>query len=139
MPVLVVIVRFVHVVETRGNVFELWRQQKATGHPFEITDVRMERHFNTIEMVQDFFEHMMAEMRGGEVFIPDVPREKVIDRFHKIYGKGAPYKEIGIRRNERLYDPLYTEEEAPFVETKKGYFLIDYKKIRRSFTGTYQE
>jgi FlaA1/EpsC-like NDP-sugar epimerase len=127
------IARFVNVVETRGNVFELWRQQKAQGKTLEITDVRMERHFNTIPQVQDLFELMLADMKGGEVFIPDIPKEKVIDRFHKIYGKQERYVEVGIRRNEKLYDPLFTEEEAPFVEQREGHLVIDYKKIRQSF------
>lgn len=129
------IARFVNVEETRGNVFELWRQQVAAGQVPEITDVRMERHFNTIAKVQDLFDAMLREMRGGEVFIPDVPKQRVLDRFQQIYGPNHPYKEVGIRRNEKLYDPLHTDEEAPFVERRDGYLVIDYNRIRESYAA----
>lgn len=129
------IARFVNVEETRGNVFELWRQQIASGQVPEITDLRMERHFNSIEKVQTLFDHILSDMRGGEVFIPDVPKLRVIDRFQQIYGKDHPYRIVGIRRNERLYDPLYTEEEAPFVDRRDGYLVIDYNRIREAYAA----
>lgn len=129
------IARFVNVEETRGNVFELWRQQIAAGHIPEITDLRMERHFNTVEKVQDLFEHILADMRGGEIFIPDVPKMRVIDRFQQIYGREHPYRVVGIRRNEKLYDPLHTDEEAPFVEQRGGYLVIDYNRIREAYAA----
>jgi UDP-N-acetylglucosamine 4,6-dehydratase len=129
------IARFVNVEETRGNVFELWRQQIANGQTPEITDLRMERHFNTIPKVLELFDRILDEMRGGEVFIPDVPKVRVIDRFQQLYGKDHPYKEVGIRRNEKLYDPLYTDEEAPFVEKREGYLVIDYNRIRESYAA----
>jgi FlaA1/EpsC-like NDP-sugar epimerase len=129
------IARFVNVEETRGNVFELWRQQIAAGQVPEITDLRMERHFNSIEKVQDLFEHILSDMRGGEVFIPDVPKLRVIDRFQQLYGPSHPYRVVGIRRNEKLYDPLYTDEEAPFVERRSGYLVIDYNRIREAYAA----
>lgn len=129
------IARFVNVEETRGNVFELWRQQIAAGQAPEITDLRMERHFNTIEKVQDLFEHILRDMRGGEVFIPDVPKLRVIERFQQLYGANHPYRVVGIRRNEKLYDPLYTDEEAPFVERRDGYLVIDYNRIREAYAA----
>jgi len=133
------IARFVNVEETRGNVFELWRQQIAAGQAPEITDLRMERHFNTIEKVQDLFEHILRDMRGGEVFIPDVPKLRVIERFQQLYGANHPYRVVGIRRNEKLYDPLYTDEEAPFVERRDGYLVIDYNRIREAYAARLAE
>ncbi len=128
------IARFVNVVETRGNVFEAWREQKEQGRPFEITDIRMERHFNTVANVQTFFEKIMLRgINGGEIFIPDVPKQKVIDVLFEIYGKDAPYIEIGARLNERLYDPLYTAEEHPFIKKFDGYLKIDYRQLQASF------
>jgi len=122
------IARFVNVEETRGNVFELWREQQKYGLPFEITDVRMVRHFNTVKRVQQFFVDIIPIIKNGQIFIPDVPKSKVIDRFHEIYGD-APYIEVGIRKNEKLYDPLATDEEVQRIITKDGYFIIDYSKF----------
>ena len=42
-------VRLVNVVETRGNVFELWEKQEAAGQPLTVTDRRMRRYFMTIQ------------------------------------------------------------------------------------------
>jgi UDP-N-acetylglucosamine 4,6-dehydratase/5-epimerase len=127
------IARFVNVVETRGNVFEAWREQESQGRPFEITDVRMERHFNTIKNVQDFFEEIVTSFGNGEILIPNVPKRKVVDVLFETYGVGTPFIEIGTRLNERLYDPLYTNEEAPFVENEGRFLRINYRKVKASF------
>jgi FlaA1/EpsC-like NDP-sugar epimerase len=127
------IARFVNVVETRGNVFEAWREQEQKGVPFELTDARMERHFNTIANVQDFFEAIIKNPGNGAILIPDVPKRKVIDVMFELYGADCGYIEIGARLNERLYDPLYTVEEAPFVEKLAGYLKIDYRRVKASF------
>jgi UDP-N-acetylglucosamine 4,6-dehydratase/5-epimerase len=132
------IARFVNVVETRGNVFEAWREQEQQQRPFELTDKRMERHFNTIANVQDFFEEIIVDLGNGAILIPDVPKRKVIDVLFELYGADCEYIEIGTRLNERLYDPLYTGEEAPFVEKLGGYLKIDYRRVKASFQQKHQ-
>ena len=117
------VARFVNVEETRGNVFDLWRKEHRAGLPLSLTDERMERHFNTEAGVVSLFKYIIDTFEGGEVFIPNVPKLKVIDKMRSIYGD-CEYNIVGIRKNEKLYDPLMTEEETGRSDLVSNFIII---------------
>jgi len=107
------VVRFVNVEETRGNVFEIWRN---SGEPYPITHPDMRRHFITAEQVKRLLRYVVEHSISGELYIPKAPAVNIIDKLKGIYGD-VRYDIIGLRPNERMYDPLHLESEQPiFVD-----------------------
>jgi FlaA1/EpsC-like NDP-sugar epimerase len=73
----------------------------------------------------------------GDVYIPNVPKVKVIDRMKQLYGEDVNYSITGIRRNEKMYDPLYTEAEADWVLDETDEILcINYAEMYQLLKGT---
>lgn len=109
------VVRFVNVEETRGNVFEVWRN---SGEPYPITHADMKRHFVTTSQVKKLLRVVVNDATGGEIFIPKAPAINIMDKVGSIYGD-VEVNIIGLRPNERIYDPLCLDSESPiFVDVE---------------------
>ena len=112
-------VRFCNVWKTRGSVLETWEKQaEELGH-IEVTDVKMDRYFMRIEDAVDLILEATEATKGGETFIlKDYEKRYVLDMasdFCKEYLKEnhieLKIKVTGIRKGERLFEELMTEEE----------------------------
>lgn len=99
-------VRFGNVIETRGNVFEIWKEQSEKGIPLTITDTRMKRYFMNIDDATDSILEAFETTEGGETFIPDMEEFNITD----LCDTDEP-KIIGPRRGEKLREELMTEAE----------------------------
>ena len=104
-------VRYGNVVGSRGSVVPLFRRQQEAGQPLTITDERMTRFWITLPEAVDLVLFALANMRGGEVFIPRLPSMRVTDLAAAI-GDGSPTETIGIRPGEKLHELLMTNDEA---------------------------
>ncbi len=103
-------VRYGNVVGSRGSVVPLFRQQAATGK-LTITDERMTRFWITLPQAVDLVFYALANMTGGEVFIPKIPSMRVVD-LAEAMAPGLPREIIGIRPGEKLHEVLVTADES---------------------------
>ena len=115
-------VRYGNVVGSRGSVVPLFLKQAATGL-ITITDERMTRFWITLDQAVDFVLSKLAQMGGGEVFIPKIPSMRVVDMAEAIAPQ-AERKIIGIRPGEKLHESLLTADEArSSVEAEDSYVI----------------
>lgn len=91
-------VRFGNVKQTKGNVFEIWKE----GLPAPVTDLSCWRYLMDIEQCVQFLVEAVEQASGGEVFVPKMEEFQLKDLL---------YKEIGLREDEKLREQLYTPEE----------------------------
>jgi UDP-N-acetylglucosamine 4,6-dehydratase len=103
-------VRYGNVVGSRGSVVPLFRKQLAAGR-LTITDERMTRFWITLPQAVELVMFALANMTGGEVFIPKIPSMKVID-LAEAMAAGVPRDIIGIRPGEKLHEVLLTSDES---------------------------
>ncbi len=116
-------VRYGNVINSRGSVIPLWKEQAKTGK-ITLTDERMTRFFITLEKVADFIFNILEMMKGREVFVPKMPSMKIID-LAKAIAPNAKIEFIGIRPGEKLNETLISEDEAHHtVEFDKGYIIL---------------
>lgn len=101
-------VRFGNVIETRGNVFEVWDEENKKNQPLSITDPDMKRYFFHKSEAVDFILETLTLMKGGEVFVPKMKSFKINELAKKI---SKDHKIIGKRRGEKLNEVLLTENE----------------------------
>jgi UDP-N-acetylglucosamine 4,6-dehydratase len=115
-------VRYGNVVGSRGSVIPLFLEQRLTGR-ITVTDARMTRFWITLEQGVRLVIRAVTEMRGGEVFVPQIPSMNVMD-LAKAVAPEAEISLIGIRPGEKLHEVLVSEDEArQTVELDDAYLI----------------
>jgi len=114
-------VRFGNVIETRGNVFEVWNEEKKKGKPLSITNPKMMRYFFHKEEAVAFILNSLILMNKGEIFIPKMKSYKIGKLANKISKK---QKIIGLRPGEKLNELLITPIELKTAIEKKDMWII---------------
>jgi UDP-N-acetylglucosamine 4,6-dehydratase len=115
-------VRYGNVIGSRGSVVPIFFQQRANGK-LTITDDRMTRFWLTLEQGVRFVIRCVAQMYGGEVFIPKIPSTKIVDLAHAI-APGAELEIVGIRPGEKLHEVLIHEDEARSTVEMEDMFVV---------------
>ena len=118
-------VRLGNVMETRGNVFEIWKEESENNQPLSITDPKMERYYFHVDEAVDFILSCIVKMKQGEIFIPKMKSYKMIDLALKYSKK---HKIIGLRQGEKLNEILMTEAEKEIAIEKKDMWIIQIYK-----------
>ena len=113
--------RFGNVIETRGNVFEVWDEELKNKKPLSITDPLMKRYFFHRDTAVDFILKCLTLTNNGEIFVPKMKLEKVKDLALK---KSKKLKVIGKRPGEKIEEILITKDEEKCSIEKKDMWII---------------
>jgi UDP-N-acetylglucosamine 4,6-dehydratase/5-epimerase len=114
-------IRLGNVRETRGNVFEIWNEEKKNNQPLSITDTKMERYFVHVDEAVENILKCIPQANLGEIFVPKMKSFKIKDLASEISKK---HKIIGIRQGEKLEEILITEEEKKKAQERKDMWVI---------------
>jgi len=114
-------IRLGNVIETRGNVFEIWNEEKKNNKPLSITHSKMERYFFHVDEAVDNILKCLLLTNLGEIFVPKMKSFKIKDLASKISKK---QKIIGLRQGEKLEEILITEEEKKNAQEKNNMWII---------------
>jgi len=114
-------VRLGNIIETRGNVFEVWDKQLEKKQPLTITDTKMKRYFFHMDEAVDFIFQCMLQVNRGEIFVPKMKLHSIVDLASKI---SKNHKIIGPRQGEKLQEILITEEEKKISKEKENMWVI---------------
>jgi len=101
-------VRFGNVIETRGNVFEIWKEESRNNKPLSITDPLMKRYFFHIEEAVNFILRCLPLVNEGEIFVPKMKSYSVKKLAEKISKR---HKIIGMRQGEKIEEILISNSE----------------------------
>lgn len=119
-------IRFGNVFETRGNVFEVWKEQIKQKHPITITDYKMKRYYFQKDDAVKFILKCIPIIDEGDIFIPKMKMYKMKDLALK-YSKN--HKIIGLRQGEKLSEILLSKEEEINSISKKDMWIIIKKSV----------
>ena len=114
-------VRFGNVIESRGNVFEIWNEEKKNNKPLSITEPSMQRYFIHVDDVVEFILKSLLLAKSGEIFIPKMQKyniKKLADKISK------SQKIIGLRRGEKMEEILLNSEEKIIAIEKSDMWII---------------
>lgn len=118
-------VRYGNVVGSRGSVLPFFERLKAEGaEHLPITDERMTRFWITLTQGVNFVLSSMAQMRGGEIFVPKIPSMRTVDLAHTV-APGMPHKIVGIRPGEKLHEIMVPRDDSrTTVELADRYIIV---------------
>lgn len=106
------VVRYGNVVGSNGSViphFQALIDQGCDNLP--ITDERMTRFWITLQQGANFVISSIAQMVGGEVFVPKIPSMKLVD-LARVLAPNLSHSLIGIRPGEKLHETLVSFAEG---------------------------
>ncbi len=116
------VVRYGNVVGSRGSVMPYFLAQRATGR-LSITDPRMTRFLITLDQGVDLVLKALAEMQGGEIYVPKIPSVRVTD-LARVIGPDCAQDVIGIRPGEKLHEAMIGEDDARLTLEFEGHYVI---------------
>lgn len=121
-------VRYGNVVASRGSIIPLFKKQITAGGPLTVTDKEMTRFILTLKEATKLIITALTEMKGGEIFIPDIKPLKIYDlaevMINELKPKDKRILEIGIRPGEKLHETLISPLESVRATKNKGYYII---------------
>jgi len=115
----IMFVRFGNVLGSRGSILPLFQNQIKNGGPLTVTDKNMVRYFMTIPEACSLVLQSGGVGQNGASYLLDMGEPiKIIDLAEQIvkFSGLIPYKDIdikivGVRKGERLNEPLWLKEE----------------------------
>jgi UDP-N-acetylglucosamine 4,6-dehydratase/5-epimerase len=113
--------RFGNVIETRGNVFEIWNEENEKNQPLSVTHPEMKRYFFHIDEAVNFLLNCLLLMESGEVFIPKMKLFKIKDLANSISKK---HKIIGLRQGEKMDEILISDDEIERSKEHKNMWVL---------------
>ena len=117
-------IRLGNIIESRGNVFEIWEEEHKMNKPLSITHPEMERYFFHMDEVMEFILRCLPHVERGEIFVPKMTTYKIKDLAYKISNR---HKTIGPRQGEKLEETLISEKEKKLSqETSKMWIIKPY-------------
>lgn len=114
-------VRIGNVIETRGNVFEVWDKESKNMQPLSITEPTMKRYFFNIEEAANFILYCLSLSGRGEVFVPKMKLYNVKEMASKI---SKNHRIVGSRPGEKIEEILLTADERRKATEKNDMWII---------------
>ncbi len=130
-------VRFGNVLNSRGSVIPIFRDQISKRGPVEVTDPEMKRYFMLNSEACLLVMQAGAMGQGGEVFVLDMGEPiKILDLAKDMIRLSGfePDKDIaitfiGVRPGEKLFEEMLTAEEGTIVTQGKKIFMAKMSQV----------
>ncbi|MFC1789566.1 polysaccharide biosynthesis protein [Patescibacteria group bacterium] len=130
-------VRFGNVLDSRGSVIPIFREQIRSGGPVEVTHPGMKRYFMTTSEACLLVMRAATMGKGGEVFVLDMGKPiRILDlakEMIKLSGK-EPDKDIpivftGMRPGEKLFEEFLSAEDGTVATQNQKIFVANLSEI----------
>jgi len=130
-------VRFGNVLDSRGSVIPIFREQIRRKGPVEVTDPKMKRYFMLNFEACLLVMQAGAMGKGGEVFVLDMGEPiKILDLAHEMIklsgyepNKDIPIVFTGVRPGEKLLEEILNPEEGVIATKNKKIFITKLSKV----------
>lgn len=116
------VVRYGNVMGSRGSVIPFFLSKRGEGL-LPITHPEMTRFNITLNQGVEMVIHALADMQGGEIYVPRIPSYRILDLATAV-APDCETKVVGIRPGEKLHEEMITTSDAPSTLAFPNYFII---------------
>lgn len=116
------VLRYGNVVGSRGSVVPIFLNQKDNDE-FTVTDERMTRFTLTIQEACNFILNCVTLSKGGEIFVPKLPKY-TLPQLCKVINPKNSIKIIGLRPGEKLHEDMISEAESLNVWESEYFYVV---------------
>lgn len=122
----IAVMRYGNVLASNGSVLKVWRPLALRGQPFPLTNTGMTRFWLTLDDAVGYVLRAIADMRGGEIFVPILKAAPLVDVGQALVSVGSPeFDMTGIRPGgEKLYEELLSADEARRTVKRNGFYVV---------------
>ena len=132
-------VRFGNVLDSRGSVIPIFREQIKNGMPVGVTHSEMKRYFMITSEACLLVMQAGAMGQGGEVFVLDMGKPiKILDLAKEMIrlsgfepDKDVPIVFTGIRPGEKLFEEILTAEEGTIATQSEKIFRAKLSNVNK--------
>jgi UDP-N-acetylglucosamine 4,6-dehydratase len=118
------VLRYGNVLASRGSVVQVWRERLARGLRLGVSDERMTRFWMTLGQCVDFVLGALADLRGGEVFVPYALPAAPITVLAQALGAES-WDVTGIRPGgEKLHESLLSAAEVTRARVRNLFWVV---------------
>jgi len=130
-------VRFGNVLNSRGSVIPIFKQQIEKGGPVEVTHPEMKRYFMLTSEACLLVMQAGAMGKGGEVFVLDMGEPvKILDLAKEMVrlsgfevDRDIPIVFTGPRPGEKLFEEILTAEEGTTATQHQKIFMAKLSEV----------
>lgn len=119
--------RYGNVMASRGSVIPLFIEKIKAGLPLTVTDPKMTRFLMSLEDSVDLVLHAFEHGQQGDLFVQKAPASTIGDlgqALRELFDRDVPFKIIGTRHGEKLYESLVSREEMAKAHDMGKYYRI---------------
>jgi UDP-N-acetylglucosamine 4,6-dehydratase/5-epimerase len=119
--------RYGNVMASRGSVIPLFVEKIKSGYPLTVTDPKMTRFLMSLEDSVDLVLHAFEHGQQGDLFVQKAPASTIGDlgrALKELFDRDVPFKIIGTRHGEKLYESLVSREEMAKAQDMGKYFRV---------------
>lgn len=117
-------VRYGNVLGSRGSFLETLRTLKEKGaKTFPLRSMESTRFWLSAEDAASFVLARLADMEGGEIFVPKLPASSAYAFAKSILPDAEPAMEE-MPVGEKVHETLISGNESQMVEERESYFII---------------
>lgn len=113
-PAAIGMIRLPNTMDTKGNVFEIFKRQALTSQVLGVTDSKMIRPFITRSMAVESILEALYRLSYSETFVYRGALNYSIMDVAKLFGNKIEI--IGRRAGDRLRDPMMSESEIQLAQ-----------------------
>ncbi|HDJ30527.1 MAG TPA: polysaccharide biosynthesis protein, partial [bacterium] len=132
-----VAVRFGNVLDSRGSVIPVFKEQIKKGGPVRVTHPEMKRYFMMIQEACLLVMQAAETGKGGEVFVLDMGKPiKIIDLARELIrlsglepDKDIPIVFSGPRPGEKFFEDILTAEEGTEATHRDRIFIAKLAEV----------
>jgi len=132
-------VRFGNVLNSRGSVIPIFKEQIKKGGPVEVTHPEMKRYFMVTSEAVLLVMQAASMGQGGEVFVLDMGKPiKILDLAKELIRLSGfePDKDIPIvftepRPGEKFFEEILTAEEGTIATQNKNIFMAKLSEVNK--------
>jgi UDP-N-acetylglucosamine 4,6-dehydratase/5-epimerase len=117
-------VRYGNVIGSRGSFVELLKDlAKKKAKTLPLRSAESTRFWMSPEDAAAFVLHRLAEMQGGEIFVPILPSSTALE-FARRYLPDAEPLIVGVPPGEKIHETLISEAESQYVVERGNFYVI---------------
>jgi len=119
------VLRYGNVLASTGSVLTVWRRCATKGTPFPLSSREMTRFWLTLPQAVDAIIAALADLRGGEVFVPYLPAAPIVRLAEALVDGDPMFDEQGIRPGgEKLHESLLSASEIRRARRRNQFFIV---------------
>jgi FlaA1/EpsC-like NDP-sugar epimerase len=126
--------RFGNVLDSRGSVVQVFREQISRGGPVTVTHPEMTRYLMSLADAAHLVLQAAQRAEGGQILVLKMPVVRIDDLARVMIHELAPrfghrpeaveVRYVGSRPGEKLYEELVGHHELPYAEPRDAYWVL---------------